>query len=261
MRMEKADILENVVKYMQTSHTTPSQMTSHDSQFRLGYMQCVREVTGVLEHLCGANSQVVHSMSHFLNIKVAQMTSPHFTSAPTTATAAHATPTHMTSRDDHVQASKLFRHDDVTSPTSMFEPLKNNNSRTNSLHHHHSSAFQKVKTHPQHEEKPAPPSHAPPPHATHKTQTKTNIPKTSSSDNISIAVYQYNHYNNYRNDKQTTNSNANSNANSNTHAHSNINIRPPLIKVEAQASQHGQSDVIVDKLDDSCDDDSMWRPW
>ena len=250
MRMEKADILENVVKYMQTSHTSPAQTTSHDAQFRLGYIQCARDVGSVLEHLCGANSQIAHSMTHFLNIKMAQMTPPHLAPAAASAANLHSVSAHHTSShtsprcDEQVRAQKVFRNDDfATSPTSMLreEQPRANSQPTRPQHAPHTSAFQRVNNNTtEAKSRPQP------------QQQTANIPKTSSSENISIAVYQYNHYNNYRNDKQ---------GRSGARAQSNINIRPPLIKVEAQATPNGDSDVVVDKCDDSCHDDSMWRPW
>ena len=233
MRMEKADILENVVKYMQSQQlqqqpggTGPAcaSKPTCDAQYRLGYLHCVREVTGVLEHLCGANSQITQSLTHYLNIKVTQLTSQYLSQAgrhtPTI-------PTVSTKSESFPHTSRV--QPECTSATSVIPPEQ----RVPPLHPSHHSAF-------------------------HKVQGTSTSP--SATDNISIAVYQYNHYNNFRNDKARA------------QAQSDINIRP-VIKVETQANTNNDvnsksarhADInrnINAQLNAQfLKDDDMWRPW
>ena len=138
MRMEKADILENVVKYMQgqqlqqqaggTGAACASKPTC-DAQYRLGYLHCVREVTGVLEHLCGANSQITQSLTHYLNIKVTQLTNQYLSQAgrhtptiPTVSTKSESFPHTSRVQPECTSATSVIPPDAVTIRLDIFEP-------------------------------------------------------------------------------------------------------------------------------------------
>ena len=235
MRMEKADILENVVKYMQSQQQTGragagcAAKATCDAQYRIGYLHCVREVTGVLEHLCGANSQVTQSLTHYLNIKVTQLTNQYLSQGGRQS----PTATSASSKSENLPPHTSRVHPECTSASGVIPPEQRVPPIYPSLH----SAF-------------------------HKVQGSSPGTPTSATDNISIAVYQYNHYNNYRNTK----------ARASQGPDSNMNIRP-VIKVETQASAGGDvtsrtvrpSDInrnLHRQLDDELlKGDDMWRPW
>ena len=268
MRMEKADILENVVKFLQTKqqqNTGPSTScpspASCDAQYRLGYLHCVREVRQIMGHLCGANSQLTLSLSHYLNAKVTQMTTSHHPFASSlpherlrATTQGHTSPLASMYKADDIP-NLLRTYPECTSATGV--PPASVNATTTS---------------PEQRVPPVTPSAHSAFHKVQPSQQQAPVHKSPSSDAISIAVYQYNHYNNYRNDKATTKSGANE---------SSIDIRP-VIKVEAQSSSQGtsansslnstgeSSDLdrhLQGQMDESFlrhhedEDSDMWRPW
>ena len=69
MRMEKADILENVVKFLrcQTLGGTEHNTTDRSSDYRLGFLHCMREVQQVLEHVCGQANPLTLSINQYLH--------------------------------------------------------------------------------------------------------------------------------------------------------------------------------------------------
>lgn len=69
--MEKADILENVVKFIKCQNLherTDSRTTS--AEYRLGYIHCMREVTQVMEQICGKSTTAMVSLQQYFNNKL-----------------------------------------------------------------------------------------------------------------------------------------------------------------------------------------------